>query len=173
MADKGYHGHMTMADGSHVPLTAEQASGLWEQTERHQAEIAARLPDEAACLRAMSEAFHRLRDFGWREAMYCPKDGSSFDAIEAGSSGVHRCYYSGEWPDGRWYVEDGGDIWPSTPILFRLDPEAEAERKRKMEAAAEAYQAERRGRAYPEFCHGDNPPCLGKGYCPRDPNCAE
>jgi hypothetical protein len=28
-------------------------------------------------------------------------------------------------------------------------------------------------RAYPEFCRGDNPPCIGKGYCPRDPNCAE
>lgn len=138
----GCHGHMTMADGTHVPLTAEQAAALWEETERHQAEIAARLPDEAACLKAMCEAFHRLRDFGWREAMYCPKDGSSFDAIEAGSSGIHRCHYSGKWPDGHWYVADAGDFWPSTPILFRLDPGAEAARKAKMEEAAARFAAE-------------------------------
>lgn len=144
MADAKYHGHMTMADGSHVPLTEDQASALWEQVERSQAEIAARLPGEAACLKAMTEAFHRLRDFGWSEAMYCPKDGSSFDAVEAGSSGIHRCHYSGEWPDGRWYAEDGGDLWPSSPILFRLDPEAKAERGRKMAEAAARYREEDR-----------------------------
>lgn len=142
MAEGKYHGHMTMADGSHVPLSEERASALWEQMKQRRAEISARLPDEAACLRAMSEAFHRLRDFGWQSAMFCPKDGSSFDAIEAGSSGIHRCHYSGEWPDGHWYVEDAGDLWPSSPILFRLDPEAEAECKRRMAEAAAKYRAQ-------------------------------
>lgn len=142
MGDAKYHGHMTMADGSRVPLTEDEASALWEQVERSKAEIAARLPDEAACLKAMTEAFHRLRDFGWREARYCPKDGSWFDVIEAGSSGIHRCHYLGEWPDGRWYVATAGDLWPSSPILFRLDPEDEAERKRKMAEAVAAYRAE-------------------------------
>jgi hypothetical protein len=140
----GYHGHMTLEDGSHVRLTAEEAQALWDEAERQQTERAARLPDEAACLRAMCDAFHRLKELGWREAMYCPKDGSEFDVIEAGSSGIHRCHYMGDWPDGHWYVSDGGDLWPSTPILFRLDPEAEAERKRRMAEAAAAYAAESR-----------------------------
>lgn len=138
----GYHGHMTMADGSHVPLSEEQASALWERLERRQAERAAKLPDEQAALGAMFEAYDRLRELGWRDIIYCPKDGSSFDVIEPGSTGIFRCHYVGEWPDGQWYAEDGGDLWPSSPILFRLDPEAEAARKRRMAEAAAKFRAE-------------------------------
>lgn len=48
--------------------------------------------------------------------------------------------------------------------------EADDEVNRIMLLTDEQVMAER---AYPEFCHGDNPPCIGKGYCPRDPSCAE
>ena len=127
MRDKNeYHGHMTMADGSHVPLTKEQAEQLMQEIDAKKAEIAARRPDERSCLIAMTEAFHRLKDFGWREAIYCPKDGTPFDAIEAGSSGVHPCHYEGSWPTGSWWVADDGDIWPSHPILFRPTPKGPA-----------------------------------------------
>ena len=34
-----------------------------------------------------------------------------------------------------------GDVWPSRPILYRLDPEAEAARKAKMAEAAARYAA--------------------------------
>ena len=37
-------------------------------------------------LRMMCDAYQRLKDFGWNDAIYCPKDGSIFDVIEAGSS---------------------------------------------------------------------------------------
>lgn len=120
MAD--YHGHMTKRDGSHVPLTADEAQALWDESERQRAEIAARLPDENSALRAMCEAFHRLKDFGWRDAIYCPKDGTVFDSIEAGSTGIFDCYYTGNWPEGSWWTYDGDDLWPGDPILFRLKP---------------------------------------------------
>ena len=140
--EREYYGHMTMADGSHVPLSKEDAEHLWKASEARQAEIAARWPDERSCLIALTEAFHRLRDFGWQEAIYCPKDGTWFQVIEPGSSGIHRAHYEGSWPKGTWWIEDGGDMWPSRPILFKLFPEDQAKYDAKMKAAAEAYAAE-------------------------------
>lgn len=64
----------------------------------------------------MFAAYDELRKLGWREAVFCPKDGTVFEVIEPGSTGIHDCRYEGEWPTGGWWVEDG----PSYPILFRL-----------------------------------------------------
>ena len=44
--------------------------------------------------------------------------------------------------DGVVPIEDGGDMWPSRPILFKLFPEDQAKYDAKMKAAAEAYAAE-------------------------------
>lgn len=71
---------------------------------------------------ALFESFNTLKALGWQEAKYCPKDGSPFEVIEAGSTGIHRCHYSGEWPDGTYWIEDTNDLWPSRPILFRPLP---------------------------------------------------
>lgn len=76
------------------------------------------------------------------DAIYCPKDGSTFEIIEVGSTGIFRAHYHGEWPTGGWLAEDGGDLWPSHPCLFRLLPEAQAEYDAKKKAAAERYRAE-------------------------------
>ena len=46
-----YHGHMTMADGSHVALSAEDAKALWEASKRAQAKAEADFPDEQTALR--------------------------------------------------------------------------------------------------------------------------
>lgn len=139
---KGFSGHWTLRDGSHVAMTPAEAEALWKETERRRAERAEKLPDERAALLAMFEAFDRLRELGWSEAIYCPKDGSSFHVIEAGSTGIHRAHYSGEWPDGSWWIEEEGDLSPSRPILYRLFPEDEAKRKAKMKAAVEKFRVE-------------------------------
>jgi len=117
-----YYGHMTMADGSHVPLTEEQAREIWDACEKAQEDRAKRMPDEQAALKVLQDAYTRLKELGWRDAIYCPKDGSIFEAIEAGSTGVHDCTYHGEWPKGSWLVHGEGDLWPSRPILFRPKP---------------------------------------------------
>lgn len=75
-------------------------------------------PEEAAALNDLFAAYQRLKALGWNDAVYCPKDGTKFAAIEAGSTGVHLADYQGEWPSGGWWVYDG-DIWPSRPILFK------------------------------------------------------
>jgi len=78
-----------------------------------------RTAGELPLLNQMHDAFEGLKANGWKEAIYCPKDGSSFLAVEAGSTGVFRCHYEGVWPHGHWWLEDNGDLWPSRPILWK------------------------------------------------------
>lgn len=119
----------------HEPLYEGEAAKIMAACDKAQAERAERMPDEKAALLAMVAAHTRLGELGWRNAMYCPKDGSSFQVIEPGSSGIHRAHYEGEWPKGTWWVEDGGDLWPSRPCLFKLYPEDQAKEDARMAAA--------------------------------------
>jgi hypothetical protein len=80
------------------------------------------MPTERDAIEILHAAYSRLKKLGWSDAIYCPKDGSEFDAIEAGSTGIHKCHYSGEWPDGSWWIAEAGDLWPSRPILYRRTP---------------------------------------------------
>ena len=125
----------------HEPLTRAEGQTLWERSQRDHEDRVARMPDEKSALRTLHDAYTRLRDMGWRDAIYCPKDGSTFEIIEVGSTGIFRAHYSGEWPSGSWWAEDAGDLWPSRPCLFRLLPEAQAEYDAKMAAARERMKA--------------------------------
>lgn len=124
-------GHKTFATGEtcpetgfpavrHEPLTRGEADAILDACEKAKADREQRMPDEQAAIRAMFDAWQRLKELGWREAIYCPKDGTHFQSIEPGSTGIHDCSYEGEWPKGSWWVYDG-DIWPSHPCLFKLN----------------------------------------------------
>jgi hypothetical protein len=107
--------------------TNEHEGNAWTQLRQHWDEASAKEPDyrspeERALLDAMFKQFDGLRELGWQEAVYCPKDGSVFLAIEAGSTGVHECHYQGEWPKGSWWTHAAGDLWPSHPILWKPLP---------------------------------------------------
>jgi hypothetical protein len=78
--------------------------------------------EEGAALVRMMSAFQELKALGWNDAIYCPKDGSPFHVIEAGSTGVHVAHYEGEWPSGRWWIHEAGDLWPSRPVLWKAIP---------------------------------------------------
>ena len=75
---------------------------------------------ESAAIKQLFEAYQALKLLGWNDAMYCPKDGTWFDAIEVGSTGIHECQYQGTWPTGTWWIAQDGDLWPSRPVLFRV-----------------------------------------------------
>ena len=47
---------------------------------------------EMAALLKFFEAYQELKRLGWNDIMYCPKDGTHFDAIEVGSTGIHRVF---------------------------------------------------------------------------------
>lgn len=85
----------------------------------HEIARAQAMPRTRDALDVLWSAYQRLRELGWREIIYCPKDGTVFDSIEAGSTGIHDCFYQGDWPDGSWWAPDAGDLWPARPILFR------------------------------------------------------
>lgn len=97
---------------------------IWVEAMKAKEQRALDMPDDYAALVALSRAHQRLGDLGWRDAIYCPKDGTLFEVIEAGSTGIHDCVYHGEWPKGDWWIIDAGDLCPSRPILFRLKPAA-------------------------------------------------
>jgi hypothetical protein len=139
-------GHKTFwhEDGTHhhEPLRRDEAEAILASADAAKAKRASDMPTEQDAINALFEAHQRLKELGWREASYCPKDGSSFNAIETGSTGIFRCHYSGDWPEGSWWLEDAGDLWPSRPTLYKLDPEAEAARKAKIAEAAARFRAE-------------------------------
>lgn len=121
-------GHKTFSTGRmgefgpelrHEPLTRAEANALLAEAERQQAQRATEMPTDKEAIHALWGAHQRLKELGWREAEYCPKDGSVFDVIEAGSTGIHDCHYEGQWPNGTWWIHADGDLWPSRPILFR------------------------------------------------------
>jgi len=138
-------GHKTFATGElcpetglpqmrHEPLTRAEADALWADVEKCRKAREERMPDEKAAIDALHEAWTRLKELGWSEPQYCPKDGTKFKVIELGSTGLFDCYYQGNWPDGLYMVSDDLDVYPtSTSVaMYRLYPEDQAKKDAKM-----------------------------------------
>jgi hypothetical protein len=127
----------------HEPLTRAEADALWDAAERAKKARAEKMPDEQAAINAMFEAWLRLKEIGWREPMYCPKDGTRFRIIELGSTGFFEGAYRGKWPDGTWDSWDDRDAYASSiaPAMFRLFPEDEAKEKQRLSEARERFKA--------------------------------
>ena len=85
-------------------MDEREIAAMLEQHARTVERRAEVLPDAHACLRVMMDAYCRLKELGWNDAIYCPKDGSVFKVIEFGSTGIFDCHYDGEWPKGRWWT---------------------------------------------------------------------
>lgn len=81
-----------------------------------------RTTQERQLLLRMFSCYDQLKHLGWNDAMYCPKDGSKFLSISAGSTGVCITSYRGEWPTGTWWGYEAGDVWPLHPILWKPIP---------------------------------------------------
>ena len=128
----------------HEPLTRAEGEAMWKAAEAAEADRAARMPDEKAAICAMHDAWLRLKQLGWREGCYSPRDGSTFKVIEVGSTGIFDCDCRGEWPDCTWTTYDQHDAYPSSqaPVLFKLLPEDQAKYDARMAAAKERYAAE-------------------------------
>lgn len=119
-------GHKTISDGRggyrHEPLRQSEADEIMRQVEAADARRKELMPDEQAARHMLFDAWLRLKDFGWKEAMYCPKDGRMFEVIEAGSTGVFKCEYNGEWPTGSYWIHSDNDLSPSRPVMYRDFP---------------------------------------------------
>ena len=116
-------GHMTFSDGSHAPLRHIDAEALWAKVEEETARRTADMPTEQDAIKRLHDAWLRLKDFGWVEPCYGPKN-VLVSIIELGSTGIHQGSYEGEWAKGSWWIHDG-DTWPSEPAMVRAIPDAE------------------------------------------------
>lgn len=96
-------------------LTQNEWDAMLGAIEAAKRERAEKMPTELDALRFMFSAWERLKELGWREAMYAPRDGRTLEFIEAGSTGIHR----GHKDEKFTWIHDAGDLWPSNPILFR------------------------------------------------------
>lgn len=116
-------GHKTLSDGAggfrHEPLRKSEADAMLARIELSTEQRRAAMPDEQSAINAMFNAWQRLKEFGWNDAIYCPKDGSTFSVLESGSTGIHAAHYQGDWPTGGWLIHAEGDLWPSRPVLYK------------------------------------------------------
>lgn len=80
-------------------------------------------------IQCMFQAWLRLKELGWKEAIYAPYD-TPLDLIEVGSTGIHRGYCEMNLHLGRkvFWVYDNDDTYPSQPILFRVSANPTAAR---------------------------------------------
>ena len=117
-------GHKTFSTGDplhpfrHEPLTRAEADALLAAADARQKARAEALPTEQDAVNAMCDAYHRLKELGWREACYAPT-GTPLRLIEPGSSGIHEGRNDGEWPHQSFWIAEAGDLWPSRPCLFK------------------------------------------------------
>ncbi len=91
-----------------------------------------RIPDEQGAIFAIWRGYQRLKELGWNDACYCPKDGSQFFVIEPGSISIHKAHF-----DGAFWVAKSGNLWPSQPILFKRSSEAQAKEDARREETRE------------------------------------
>ena len=103
------------------------AEKLFAQIDAEKARRAELMPTERDAIRAMFEAWQRLKELGWRDGRYMPTNGERHAGIQCGSTGIHAMTATrDEGPFGAltarttWTTYDG-DIWPSSvpPVLFR------------------------------------------------------
>ena len=105
----------------HEPLTKREADIIIAAAERDEAKRIEMIPDQATGIKTLWDAYQRLKDFGWCDIDYCPKDQTRFNVLELGSTGIHKGYYYGEYPNGSIMIEDDDlGASPSTAaILFK------------------------------------------------------
>lgn len=117
-------GHLTFDAGRgedglprfrHEPLTREVADAIIAEADAAKARRAAAMPTEREATHVLHNAWLRLKELGWHEAQYAPKDPSKpLELIEVGSTGIHRGYRDDV---SFWIIDD--DSWPSRPVLYR------------------------------------------------------
>lgn len=129
--NKDYSGSMTTMDGRRIALTSDQAKSMWEQCEKADRDRAEKYHDSAACLDAMLSAECRLKQLGWRNGRYCPRDGNAFAVCQVGSTGMWKGFWSEDSdprPFSPGYIISADCVHRPSEMYFKpLDKLTEAE----------------------------------------------
>ena len=105
--------------GNRIRVDADEWDGMTSAGDSEKSARAALIPTEQDAIDLMHDCYIRLKELGWNDPQYCPKDGSEFDVIEIGSTGIFKCRYQGEWPKGTYWLFDGEDSYSSRPAMYR------------------------------------------------------
>ena len=117
-------GHKTYRDANgtrHEPLRESEAKAIMARVEAATAKRKADMPTEQDAIRAMFDAWQRLKELGWRDGRYMPTTGEQFATVQVGSTGIHACTARRDGPFETTWTTFDGDVWPSShpPALFR------------------------------------------------------
>lgn len=104
--------------------TQEEWDAMIAKIDAAKAARAEKMPDEAAALNTMQEAWTRLQELGFRDTRKAPKD-ETLQLIEIGSTGIHEGYRDEKSESCLFWLYDNGDLWPSRPILYRRKVDTE------------------------------------------------
>lgn len=88
------HGWKTMLDGTRVPLTEQEADGLWRRMQDAEERRAAAYPTTRDALKAHLDADQRMRDLGWSKTIIGLSEGEEIAVAEWGSTGIFRGFWS-------------------------------------------------------------------------------
>lgn len=114
------HGHKTLADGSHVALSKEEAAAIWKAVQEARAKRAQEMPTAQDALRVMIAARQRMQELGWWEGGGLRvRRGDECAVAETGSTGMWRGRLDAE----RKYVLYGDSV--SDPRKCWLKPLAD------------------------------------------------
>jgi hypothetical protein len=116
----GYYGHKTLADGSHQPLTKDEAQAIRDWVDAAAAKRASDMPTAKDALSALIQAEQRLKELGWwKGGGLRVRRGDDCAVAETGSTGMWTGHYA---EDGQ-YVFHGDYV--SSPQKLWLKPLAE------------------------------------------------
>lgn len=100
-------------------IDQHEAEMIWAECQGRARTRAANMPTEQRAISTLFDAWYRLKELGWRDAMYVPRDGTLCEFIECGSTSIHKGHAD---ETGRIWLHADGDLWPSNPVLFRVLP---------------------------------------------------
>lgn len=121
------YGHKTLIDGSHVPLTEDEAAALWKLVEDAKDKRAVDMPTARDALSVLIDAKQRLNELGWWQGGGLRvRRGDECAVAETGSTGMWRGHVDaeGEFVQFGDYSQKPRNVWLKP--LSDLTPEERA-----------------------------------------------
>ncbi len=111
---------------NHVTEVSQEVfENLLAEIEESKAKRAEKMPTENDAFKQMFEAYQRLQELGWKDAMYAPRGGGDrFESYYPGSTAKAKDTHRDE--QGRFWVFEAGDIWPAMPALIKIPSNTDA-----------------------------------------------
>jgi hypothetical protein len=118
-------GHKTLIDGTHVPLSEDEAEAIWKAVEHEKAHRAKTMPTTQDALRTLIQAQQRLNELGWWEGGGLRvKRGADCAVAQTGSTGMWTGHFGDEWVTYCDCVSKPRDVWMK-PLDALTDDERE------------------------------------------------